>query len=347
MRPRGFVLGFFILALLATALIQPGPARAQQLPRSVTVGANPPGTTIYAAAGAISKVVTQASGIQMTVQPYSGATTYFPILNNGELDFGFVSGTDAMMSYQGPLRIRLGGKSQYPHTPNLRLVMRGAPIVVGLLVRKDSAIKTIYDVRGKRVTGEFPAQLNNVNLVFGHLASAGMTWDDVKVIPVAAVNEGIDALVQGRADVAIHSLGSAKVREANASVGVRHISADCSPQGEERLRRSMPGLFPRRIKAGQAPAVEEDTCLIAFDFYLATHRGAPEPTVVAVLKAIWENVEKLPSLHQYFKEWTRERAVSADVTIPYHPAAVQFYKQREVWKPEMDQVQQRLLALNP
>jgi len=331
----------------AIAIGLAGSVWAQQLPRSVTVGSNPPGTTIYTAASAIAKVVTDTTGIQMAVQPYSGATTYFPILDSGELDFGFVSSVDSLMSYQGPARAKPGAKNPYPHTPKFRLAMRGAPILVGILARKDSPIKTIQDVKGKRVTGEFPAQLNNANLIFGHLAGAGLGWDDVRIVPVPAANESVDAVVQGRADVGLHSINSAKVREANAAVGIRHISADCSPDGERRLRSAVPGLFPRWVKAGQAVGIEQDTCVIAFDFYLATHRDSPEPLVTAVVKAIWDNVDKLPQAHAFFKEWTRDRAVSPDVTIPYHPAAIKFYKEHGAWKPEMDQVQQKLLALNP
>lgn len=48
-----------------------------------------------------------------------------------------------------------------------------------------------------------------------------------------------------------------------------------------------------------------------------------------------------------FREWTRERVASADVTIPYRPRAAKFYRENGVSKPEMDQTQQRLLSLNP
>lgn len=219
--------------------------------------------------------------------------------------------------------------------------------MVSMLVRKDSSIKTIREIKGKRVTGEYPAQLAVWYNMFAFLSSAGMTWDDVKVVPVPAGNEGVDALVQGRADVSVHALNSAKVREADAAVGVRHLSNDCSPQGEERLRKAVPGYYPRWVKAGQAAAVVEDTCVNAYDIYLTTYKGLTEQVVGTILKAIWENVDKLPPFHPLFKEWTRERAVDPDVTIPYHPGAVQFYRERGVWSTKMDDAQRKLLALNP
>jgi TRAP-type uncharacterized transport system substrate-binding protein len=183
--------------------------------------------------------------------------------------------------------------------------------------------------------------------MFGALASAGLTWKDVKVVAVPAANEGVDALIQGRVDVTQHALNSAKVREADASVGVRHISIDCSPEGEKRLRQAVPGYYPRVVKAGTALAVPEDTCFVAYDICLTSNRAASDAVVAAVIKAVWDNIEKLPPFHPAFKEWTRERAVDSDVTIPYHSGAISFYKERGVWSAQMDEVQKKLLALNP
>jgi uncharacterized protein len=327
------------LALLA--LLTPAPALAQ---KSANLGSNPPGTAFYAVASGLSKIVTDAGAVKLTVQPYSGSSTFLPLLDSGELEFGVNNAVDMALAVRGP-QFKIGGRNPFPHTPNARLVMNGSPFLVGLLVRKDSPIKNVYDVKGKRMTGEYPAHLAVWYNMLGHLASAGLGWNDVKVIPVPAVNEGVDALVQGRADVTEHALNSSKVREADAAVGVRHVTIDCSAEGEKRLRASVPGYYPRWIKAGTAAAVIEDTCFIAYDLYLTAGKGVPDDMIETTLRSIWDNIDKLAPIHPIFKEWTRERAVTTEMTMPYHPAAVRFYKERSVWKPEHEALQQKLLTL--
>ena len=334
----------FILGLTLFASVS---ANAQELPRSVTVASNPPGTVFYALASGLAKVASEGAPFQMVVQPYSGTSTFLPLLNTGEIDFGINNAVDMALSYQGPERLKIGGRNPFLHTPNVRLLMRGSVLLTALLVRKDSPIKTIQDIRGKRLTGEYPAQLANWYNLFGFLSGAGMKWEDAKIVPVPAVNEGVDALVQGRADVTMSAVDAAKVKEADAAVGVRHISLDCSPEGEKRLREAVPGYYPHWLKRGQATAIVEDTCVNAYDIYLTGHKAAAERLVNTVVKNIWDNVDKLPPLHPGFKEWTRQRAVSPDVTIPYHPAAVQFYKERGVWPANMDEAQRKVLSLNP
>jgi len=339
MRGRWFLL--VLVALLAPSSV------AAQAPKSVALGTNPPGTVFYTVASGLAKTVSQAAPFQMGIQPYTGTSTFLPLINSGEMEFGVVNAVDMALTYRGPAKFNIGGKNPFPHSPNVRLVMRGSPLLVGLLVHKGSPFRNIYDVKGKRMTGEYPAHLAVWYNMFGHLASAGMTWNDVKVVPVPAVNDGVDALIQGRADVTEHALGAAKVKEADAAVGVRHITIDCSAEGEARLRKAVPGYYPRIIKAGTATAVVEDTCFIAYDIYLSAGKNVPDAVVEATLKAIWENVDKLPPLHPIFREWTRERAVEPDVTIPYHPGAIRFYKERGVWTPTLEQAQQKLLAVNP
>jgi uncharacterized protein len=331
----------FLIQTVATA------AHAQQPPKSVTIGTNPAGTVFYALGGGLASVISGAAPFQAVIQPYTGTSTLLPLLDNGEIDFSIINAVEMNLAYQGPARFKVSGRNPLPHVPNTRLIMRGSPLQVSLVVRKDSTIKTIHDVKGKRVTGEYPANIAIWYHVFTGLASGGLTWDDVKIVPVPAVNEGVDAVVQGRADVSNHAIGAAKIKEADASVGVRFVSLDCSSQGEERVKKAVPGYYVTTIKAGSSTGVVGDTCVLTYDIYLVGHKALPDQVVQAALRAVWDNVDKLPPLHANFKDWTRERAASADVTIPYHPAAVQFYKEKGVWSGKLDETQKRLLALNP
>lgn len=334
-----------VLAANFVALLLLGSAEAQKLPGSVTIGSNPPGSLFYALAGGLAKVVSEAAPFQAQVQPYAGTSTFVPLFDSGELDFGVVNAVDMGMVYQGP-GLKIGGRNPFPHVPSSRLIMRGSPLRSSLIVRKDSPIKTVRDVKGKRVTGEYPAQLAVWYNVFGSISNGGLTWNDVKVVPVPAVNEGVDALVQGRADVTTHAMGSAKVKEADAAVGIRYISLDCSPQGEERIKKAVPGYYLSMVKAGSTTGALEDICAYTYDIYFVGHKGLADAVVEAALKAVWDNVAKLPPIHPGFKEWTRERAVDPGVTMPYHPAAVQFFKEKGVWSAKMDEAQRKLLALN-
>ncbi|HKY07678.1 MAG TPA: TAXI family TRAP transporter solute-binding subunit, partial [Candidatus Binatia bacterium] len=89
-----------------------------------------------------------------------------------------------------------------------------------------------------------------------------------------------------------------------------------------------------------------DTCVNAYDIYLTSHKGIQDRIVETVLKNLWEKTEKLVPLHPSFKNWTRQRAVDAAVTTPFHPAAIEFYKARGVWSAAVDENHRKLLALN-
>jgi len=346
MRVRSSLVGMIAATLMLTvaAPLVPTvvPAEAQ---KAVSIGTNPPGSVFYAIGSGLAKVASDAGTLRMAVQPYAGTSTFIPLLDSGELELGVNNAVDMGLTYRGAA-FKIGGRNPFPHAPGVRLVMRVAPLMIAPVARKDSPFKTVADVKGKRVTGEYPANLAIWYNVFGWLASAGLTWSDVRVVPVPALNDGIDALVQGRADVSSYAVNGAKVREADAAIGVRHLSIDCSAEGEKRLRAAVPGYYPRPLKKGEAFAVAEDICVVGYDVYVVAGKMQPDAVVESLLRAVWEQGDKLAPLHPIFKEWSRERMAIADVTIPYHPGAIRFYKERNAWTPAMDQAQQRLLSAN-
>lgn len=333
-------------AAIVVALVTGPGASSATAQAPVNIGTNPPGSVFYAIGSGLAKVAAEAGTVRLSVQPYSGTSTFLPVIQSGELEFGVNNAIDMGLAYRGP-NFKIGGRNPFPHTPGLRVVMRGSPLMIAPVARRDSGMRTVADVKGKRVTGEYPANLAIWYNTFGWLASAGLTWKDVKVVPVPALNDGIDALVQGRADVSSYALNGAKVREADAGVGVKHLSIDCSPEGEKRLREAVPGYYPRRVPKGGAVAVVDDMCAIAYDIYVVAGKGATDATIESLLRTIWDHGEKLKPLHPIFREWTQDRLAAADTTIPYHPVSIRFFREKGKWTPEMEKSQQRLLSLNP
>ena len=345
--PKSLIYFLVSVAAAVISLASWDSANAQKLPPSVTIGTNPAGSVFYAVGAGLAKVISGAGPMQSMVQPYTGTSTLLPLLDTGELDFAIINAVETNLAYQGPAKLKIGGKNPMPHVPNARLIMRGSPLFIGLVVKKDSPFKSVQDAKGRRVTGEYPANLAIWYHGYAALASGGVAWDDVKVVPVPAVNEGVDAIVQGRAEVSIHAIGAAKVKEADAAVGVRHLPLDCSAQGDARVRKAVPGYSTTTLKSGFSTGIIADTCVLTFDIYMLGHKALSNDVVQAALKAVWDNTDKLPPLHAQFQEWTHDRAASADVTVPYHPAAVQFYKEKNLWNAKMDEAQKRLLAMNP
>jgi len=114
-----------VLALAATTLVA-APAAAQ---KAASIGTNPPGSVFYAIGSGLAKVAADAGAMQLGVQPYAGTSTFVPLLESGELDFGVNNAVDMGLVYRGP-NFKVGGRNPFPAGPNIRLVMRGAPLMI-------------------------------------------------------------------------------------------------------------------------------------------------------------------------------------------------------------------------
>ena len=69
------------------------------------------------------------------------------------------------------------------------------------VVAGDAGVKTIKDIKGKRVTWVKGAPALNVNMS-AFLAFAGYTWDDVEKVVVPGWKQSIEAIINGQADLA-------------------------------------------------------------------------------------------------------------------------------------------------
>ena len=210
----------------------------------------------------------------------------------------------------------------------------------------DSGIKTIADAKGKRV-GWDTAQQSTLAQIKYTLEAWGLDTDkDIKKIMVSRTSEPVQALMEGRLDITIASVGMPLVKEASAKLGglywVPMVQSADDAKAKYILEKA-PYLGVQFIKAGSEPDINNDTWVNAMALHLLTYQGFNSEAVYLITKAIWENEAELAPIHRSFKGW-QKAMVYEKVVVPYHEGAIKFYKEVGAWTSKMDEAQRRLLS---
>lgn len=326
---------------LAFAMITPLSAGAD--PSKIVLVTGDRTTLFYSVAGEVGRIIDGFTHRSLEVKSYKsieGPQGYVQALDKGEGDFAPILSADGARIFRGT---KVGGRNPFQRMKDLRIIMRGLSITGGLFVKKTSPARTVRDIKGMRVTGEYPDFLGAWDAIVGEMASANLTWKDVKIVPVAGLIDGPNEFLKGNADATEFAINSAKVAEADKVVGIKYLSATCDEAGKERITRAVPGYYSVWLKKGDAVGIVDDTCVLATDVYLATRKNESDDKVVGVLSALWTELSKKNRAASSLKGWSLERAVSPDVTVAYHPAAVKFFKEKGVWTEKMERAQKHLL----
>lgn len=326
-----------VAASLAAGLIGGLAAAAHAEP--VALATDKQGTTFNTVGSGIAKVVSGNSDLNVIVRPYAGPAAWAPIVNSGEVPFGMMSANSAYQAFSGENEANTAYR-------NLRILRAGgASLMLGFAVRDDGPIKTFADLKGKRVSSDFGGHLSIGNSLAASLKVAGYTWDDVTPVPVTGANDGIDALVADRLDATWASLGQPRAREADTQVGVRYLSVPETADAEAIYQDMVfPGARIAVAKDGVAPGIDGDTRLLSYDSYLVASNDASDAAVTKMLQALWDNEQELFGIHPSMRGFSNDNAVTGAPVMPYHPAAVAFYKEKGVWTDEDQKRQDALIA---
>ena len=317
-------------ALVMAAVVASFPFSASG--QSLAMATDAAGTTVNTIGSGMAKVITQGTGINVAVRPFGGPDAWLPILANNEIQLGAVSSFTAWESYAQK------GAGGAPVVKNMRLIQSGSgSLYVGYLVLAKSDIKRVKDLKGKRMSSAFGGHSAVLNSIASTLAPAELTWKDVVPVPVVGIVNGIDALVSGRLDATWAALGQPQVREAHAKIGIRYLPLENTPQALNLLRKiAFPGAQIANVPANTAPGIEDVTPMMTYDSYLVSTDQLPADTVRKILTALWDRNADLVSSHRNLAGFTRDHAVTLVPVIPYHPAAVAFFKEKGVWTDTVD-----------
>ena len=312
----GVVLGGAILA---------GPALAQV----VTIGSGSQGSLGFNTGQSVAKLVNQELGITARTQPLTG---YLPMINNGELDFGFANAVEVGFASTGT--------GTYAGKPNkkLRLVGTMFPLKTGLMVVADTGINTIADLKAKasglRIASEYKGSTIIPYYIEGGLANGGMKYDDFIKVPVSNFVKGIFALGDGLVDVSLVSLNSGAGKKSNAQLrdrgGLQYVSLDASPEGQAKFKAFMPAAKIISMKANpNIPGLQKPANIMEIPWMMMTSVDVSDELVYKITKVIVEHNDKLGTSFGAFKN-AKSASMAPANAMPYHPGALRYYKEKGI-----------------
>ena len=159
------------LATLAVAATLPLAAQAQQFFR---IGTGGTAGTYYPVGGMIANAVSQPGKIVATAQASNGSLANVTGVAGGAMESGFSQADVATWAQKGT-----GIFEGKPNVPGLRLIANLYPESVHVVVKKGSGIKSVADLKGKRVALDEPGSGTLVN-ARAILAAYGVTEKDIK-----------------------------------------------------------------------------------------------------------------------------------------------------------------------
>jgi hypothetical protein len=333
LRPAGRAAAALSAAFVLAAPITAAPAWAQG---GMVFATQEAGTMFFTVGSGMAKVLGEKTGRRVAVQPYTGSSVYLPLVDNGEATLALSSGLDADAAFRGRDRAAL---------KNLRMVARVLPLRVGLMVRAESGIKSVADLKGKRVTLDLRGQRAMGQVIRAMLAAGGLKEGDIRPITVANVGEGAKGLTEGNLDAAFTALGIPIVKQAHSTIsgGVAYVDLGAAEAATRTMGGMVPGVYAARVEPNPAlPEVKAPITTAAFDVFLLTSAKTSDADVAQILKTLWDNWADLQKDYPPLRGADAKLFGAPTNTVPYHPAATAFFKAQNLWTAANDEMEKKV-----
>ncbi len=276
--------------------------------------------TYYPIGGAMANIINKyVDGVEATAVTSGASVANARKLGSGEAELALLQNDIAYYAYNGV--------EMFKDNPikNIRGIATLYPEVIQIVTLKDKGIKTIYDLKGKKVAVGAPG--------------SGTAVDALQILEAAGINESnthfeylnfkevADALKDGTIDAGFIVAGvpTSAVMEL-ASVRDVYI-VEVPDEIYEKLKEKYPFYTQYTIPAGTYKGLDKDVKSVAVMAMLATRDDIPEDVIYNVTKAIFEHTDELVEAHQRAKDITLETALDG-MSIPLHPGAEKFYKEK-------------------
>lgn len=312
---KKFFAGVISAAVLATS------ALAYQY---ITIGTGGVTGVYYPTGGAICRIMNKmkkTTGVKCTVESTGGSVYNVNAIKKGELDFGIAQSDVVYQAYNGE------GKFEGKPFKGLRVVMSIHPELLTLVVRKDSGIKSFFDLKNHRINIGNPGSGNEAAVKTLFSACKSLKLDQIKVEQLKAA-ECPNALKDKKIDGYFYMVGhpTANIKDAANSTDIDLIELGNVPAAQK-LVAEKPYYAWGVIPAGMYKGVNHPTKTYGVKAILATSDKMDEKTVYYLTKAILDNFDKFKRMHPAYKNLTKKDLLKGFDHKIMHPGAVKAFKE--------------------
>ncbi len=320
---------FFSIAVLAALLMTL--ANVQAKTQFVTIGTGGITGVYYPTGGAIAKMVNKKKkeyGIRATVESTGGSVFNVNAVMNGDLEFGIVQSDRQYQAWHGLAEWKDKGPQK-----DLRAVFSIHPESVTLVAAVDSGIKTIKDLKGKKVNIGNPGSGQRQNAIDA-LNAVGIDFKkDLQAENVKA-SEAPGLLQDGRIDAFFYTVGhpSGAIKEATSGARkVRFVSIS-GPEIDKMLAK-FPYYAKSVIPVEMYPGAQNDKDVPTFGVKatLVTSAKVPDEIVYAITKEVFDNFDDFKKLHPAYSTLTKKSMLDG-LSAPIHPGAMKYYREAGLMK---------------
>jgi TRAP transporter TAXI family solute receptor len=307
---------------VAAGLVATSPARAAEQFVNVLTG----GTSgVYYPLGvALSASIGKAlPGAKTSVQATKASVENLNLLQAGRGEIAFTLGDSLSDAWKG--NEEAGFKAPLK---KLRGIAAIYPNYIQIVARADAGIKTLADLKGKRISVGAPRSGTELN-ARAILGAAGLTYKDFSKVEYLPFGESVELMKNRQLDVTLQSagLGVASLRDLATSVDIVVVAIPADIVKKTNDPAYIATTIPANTYKGQAADVPG----AAVQNYLVTHDGVGNDTVYAMTKALWTGLDNLVAAHSAAKAIDLKRALEG-MPVPLHPGAEKYYKEAGVLK---------------
>ena len=240
----------------------------------------------------------------------------------GDMDFGVVQSD---RQYQA-----IKGMAEWEGNPqsDLRAVFSIHPEAVTLCASVDSGIKTIMDLKGKRVNIGNPGSGQRQNSIDA-LNAVGIDYEkDLKAEQVKAA-EAPGLLQDGRIDAFFYTVGHPSGAFKEATAGATKVAfVSIEGPGIDEMIKKHPYYAITEVPVKNYPkaANKENVKTFGVKATFVTSAKVPAEVVYMLTKAVFENFEEFKTLHPAYSLLTKEQMLQG-LSAPLHPGAEKYFKE--------------------